>query len=133
MANSKPPPETPPRCPDRLGCAWTHYNGRHFPHRGLTRRHTSHGPARYLPGTTPTQIRAIETETVRNPSSVLAHLPGKSEYVRRMDRVIGWDEGNDATVSYAECSGGISAGRSFHGRPMAMTNHELRGTRVDDQ
>jgi hypothetical protein len=99
---------------------------KHRPHRGLTRAHTVNRPAKYLPGTTPDQIRAIETTTVQSPSTVLAQPPGKAEYVRVLDIVVGWDQGQDATVSFAECSGGIGNGRAFHGRPMATNNHKLR-------
>ena len=112
-------------CPERLGCAWSSLDRKHFPHRGLTRRHTEHGPARYLPGTTAAQIRQIETNTVAEPTQVLAHSPGSSEYVRDLGAVIGWDAGLDATLSYAECSGGLAAGRSYHGRPMSQANHKL--------
>lgn len=120
-------PAPPTTCPNRLGCAWTEHERKHFPHRGLEPSHTRHGPAKYLPGTSGAQIRAIETATVQSPSATLSLPPGKSEYVRPMDRVIGWDEGQDATVSFAECSGGAWAGRSYHGRPMASSSHKLKG------
>lgn len=59
---------------------------------------------------------------------ILSPPPGKAEYVRPVDRVIGWDDGQEATLSFAECSRGIFAGRSFHGRPMASSNPKLKGT-----
>jgi hypothetical protein len=69
------------------------------------------------------QIRALETETVRagkrNVRSETA-----SHYQRQVGEVIGWDCGEDATLSFVECSGGIEAGRGFHGRPMAMSNRK---------
>lgn len=122
------PPPPPIPCPGRLGCAWSEHGRKHFPHRGLRPEHTRSGPAKYLPGTTDDQIRSIETTTVGTPGLVLSPPPGKSEYVRSMDRVIGWDLGQDATISFAECSGGVAAGRSYHGRPMAPPNPKLRGT-----
>lgn len=120
-------------CPYRLGCGWTEHGKKHFPHRGLTREHTRNGNAKYLPGTTSTQIRAIETATVQGPATILSPPPGKTEYVRVLDRVIGWDNGEDATISFAECSGGLLAGRAFHGRPMARSNHKLKGSHVGDE
>jgi hypothetical protein len=42
-----------------------------------------------------------------------------------MGDTIGWDAGLDATLSFVECSGGLTAGRSYHGRPMSPTNHKL--------
>ncbi len=129
VANSTAPTPPPPPCPDRLGCTWTQHGRKHFPHPGLTREHTKNGyPAKYLPETTPEQIQAIETATVRTPDEVLALPPGRAEYIRPMDRVIGWDRGKDAMISFAECSGGATAGRSYHGRPMAPDNHKLGDT-----
>jgi hypothetical protein len=93
----------------------------------MTKEHTRHGPAVYCLGMNQQTIRDLETETVRSPSSVLSTPPGKSEYAREMGLVIGWDEGKDATLSFVECSGGLSAGRSFHGRPMATSNRKIRG------
>jgi hypothetical protein len=115
-------------CPGRLGCGWTQHGRKHFPHPGLTREHTTHGyPAKYLPGSTPEQIQGIETSTVLAPARALSIPPGKAEYVREIDHVIGWDRGKDATISFVECSGGATAGRSYHGRPMAPDNVRLRG------
>lgn len=88
------------------------------------KRHTLHKPARYLPGTTAGQIRELETATVRHGQSETLR-PGHTEYHRKTDVVIGWDEGMDAKYSFTECSGGLVAGRAFHGRPMAAPNHKL--------
>lgn len=111
-------------CPEKFGCVWAEYL-KHRPHRGLRKEHTRHGPARYLPGTSPKQIRVIETTTVQSASARHAIPPQKVEYVRPMDIVIGWDEGEDATISFVECSGGSVGGRSFHGRPMRAMNPRL--------
>jgi hypothetical protein len=72
--------------------------------------------------------------TIGKPDEVLSRPPGKAEYIRGVDQVIGWDEGKDATISFAECSGGETAGRSYHGRPMAPDNIKLnlRETRRDN-
>ncbi|HEY5373053.1 MAG TPA: hypothetical protein VIK01_05170 [Polyangiaceae bacterium] len=56
---------------------------------------------------------------------MLTPPPTSSEYVRDIGGVIGWDAGLDATLSYVECSGGLVAGRSYHGRPMSSANHKL--------
>jgi hypothetical protein len=93
----------------------------------MTREHTLTGPAKYLPGSTPEHIRALETTTVGQPDRVVSLPPAKAEYVRSANSVIGWDRGEDAKFSFAECSGGNVAGRSFHGRPMAASNHKLKG------
>lgn len=119
-------PVPPSPCPGRLRCGWSEHGRKHFPHRGVTPEHTVHGPARYLPGTTDAQIRAIETATAQAPTRTLAEPPGKAEYARNVDGVIGWDEGKDATISFVECSGGTVHGRAFHGRPLAPRNRKLR-------
>ena len=108
-------------CPARLGCAWSENGRRHFPHPGLTRDQTRNGNARYLPGTTPAQIQALETATVGNPTVLLSHPPAP-EYIRDVEQVIGWDRGQDAALSFVECTS-----RTFHGRPMAPGNPKLRG------
>lgn len=126
-----PPPPVPP-CPGRFGCGWTDHGKKHFPYRGLKREYTRHRAARYLPGTTAAQIQAIETATVAAPTRVLTPPPGNSEYLRDVGQVIGWDDGQDATLSFAECSGGLTAGRAFHGRPMAWTNPKLRDCDVGE-
>ena len=77
------------------------------------------------------EIQAMETATVQTPTAVLSPPPGKAEYIRVVEEVIGWDKGEDATISFAECSGGVAAGRSFHGRPMARANHKLKDVDVD--
>jgi hypothetical protein len=87
----------------------------------MTKAHTTSGPARYLPGT---QIRSLETATVCGGQRT-ARSATSFEYVRQLDSVIGWDQGQDAYVSFAERSGGAVAGRSYHGRPMARSNPKL--------
>jgi hypothetical protein len=119
----------PTTCPARLRCGWSEHGRKHFPHPGLTPAHTVHGPAKYLPGTTREEIRALETGTVEAPDSSLRLPPGKWEYVRQVVQVIGWDRGQDAAHSLAECSGGTSGGRAFHGRPMASDNPKLSAKR----
>lgn len=127
MADQADEPLAP--CPVRLGCGWMPYL-KHRNHGGFTKKHTQHGPARYLPGMKADEIQAVETATVQTPTAVLSPPPGKAEYVRVVEDVIGWDRGEDATISFAECSGGVAAARSFHGRPMARSNHKLKGTDV---
>ena len=78
MANA---PQNPAPCPGRLGCRWSLHRWKHFPHAGLKREHTVHGPARYLPGTTAERIRAIESQTVGSPDATLSVPPGRAEYV----------------------------------------------------
>jgi hypothetical protein len=71
-------------------------------------------------------MRQLETTTVQ--SGVRTTLsPAKSEYVRDVEQVIGWDLGQDATVSFVECSGGVRSGRAYHGRPMVRSNPKLKG------
>jgi hypothetical protein len=111
-------------------CGWSSHGFKHFPFEGMTPRHTHHAPARYLPGL---DIRALETETVRQPEIRLEQTPSKTEYLRDMQRVIGWDMGQDATLSFVECTGGDRA-RTLHGRPMHVgnikaTTHGARGSR----
>jgi hypothetical protein len=108
-------------CPARLGCSWSENGRKHFPHPGLTRGHTRNGNAKYLPGTTPQLIAAIETATVDHPAMVLSP-PVFAEYLRDVGQLIGWDDGQDAAFSFAECTS-----RTFHGRPMAPGNPKLRG------
>ena len=52
-------------------------------------------------------------------------MPGRTEYLREVGEVIGWDDGKDATLSYAECSGGLAGSRAFHGRPMTASNPKV--------
>lgn len=79
---------------------------------------------------TPKQIEAIETRTISAPTQVLSEPPGKAEYLRHSNQVIGWDRGEDATLSFVECSGGTTAGRSYHGRPITPDNVKLKGVSV---
>jgi hypothetical protein len=90
----------------------------------MKRAHTVHGPSRYLPGTSAAEIEAIETATVRT-GQLRERNPTQSEYIRELSQVIGWDRGEDARISFAECSGGIAAGRAYHGRPMSASNIKL--------
>jgi hypothetical protein len=107
-------------------CRWSSY-GKHAPFSGMTKDDTLHpSPARYLPGYGPRQIEAVESETVRRPDQRNVTAEFKAEYLRNMNEVIGWDEGDDATLSYVECSGG-DAVRSYHGRPMRKDNRKTRG------
>jgi hypothetical protein len=126
-------PTVTPSCPALRGCSWTEHGRKHFPHRGLTKGHTRHGPAKYLPGATPAQIHAIESATVSVAALGASATSNNTEYARETDQVVGWDEGEEATVSFAECSGGTNAGRSFHGRPMTASNHKLRGGVLRDE
>lgn len=115
-------------CPERLGCVWSAHGRKHFPHHGLRKEHTVHGPAKYLAGMSQADIKATETATVRAPTTRLSLPPGKSEYARDIGSVVGWDAGGDATFSFVECSGGASSGRTYHGRPMSSGNQKLRRT-----
>src|SRR5438445_5565932 len=106
-------------------CEWSPHNYKHFPFAGMTRAHTvGHGnPARYFEHFEEHQIRALEVESVRrNDYREGQPSEGRTAYLRKLDQVIGWDEGQDAEFSYVECSGGIRQGRSFHGRPMRVGN-----------
>lgn len=94
---------------------------KHFPIEGMTREHTRRGPARYLPGFEAARIRALEIETVRGPDHRRQRTVSKVEYLRDMREVIGWDLGQDAMISFVECSGGDVA-RALHGRPMTVEN-----------
>lgn len=96
----------------------------HSPIPGMTRQHTRNGsPARYFGDEQ--AIRAIEDETARRAPLVRGAFPGKTEYLRSVGEVIGWDDGDDATLSYVECIG--SAGcRSRHGRPIREGNPKTR-------
>lgn len=106
-------------------CSWSHHGDKHAWHPGLTRELTRKGPARYLKGI---NVRKLERGTLAGPDRRRGGCPGNSEYAREMGKLIGWDEGEDATVSYVECSGG-SATRTFHGRPMRAGNGTLRKLR----
>ncbi len=108
-------------CPGQFGCAWSPHNYKHFPFRGMKQGHTTHGPARYLPGT---NIQDMETQTVTiGERSLRGDL--QSEYRRNTGAIIGWDRGQDATISFVECGGGLSGGRAYHGRPMAASNPKV--------
>lgn len=110
-------------CPTILGCEWASNYRKHWPARGVRKGETRHGPAKYLSGTSQSDIRLLETETVRAGTRA-ARGEHHLEYVRALDKVIGWDLGQDATTSFVECSGGASAGRTFHGRPVAERNRK---------
>lgn len=103
-------------------CGWSPHNFKHFPFAGMTKEHTlPPNPARYLPGFDEERIREIETGTARAPGIRRERTPSKSEYLRDMLQSIGWDLGQDATLSFVECAGGDVA-RTFHGRPMCIGN-----------
>jgi hypothetical protein len=107
-------------------CAWCTHDYKHSAARGVGREDTRHGPARYL-AMPQDEWRALEVETVRHPMHRRGSIQSnKTEYVRSMGRVIGWDAGQDATLSYVECSGGLVSGRTFHGRPMCPDNRTVR-------
>jgi hypothetical protein len=107
-------------------CDWYHHNYKHFPARGVARADTLRGPARYLEEFAQDAIRELETATTRRPTVQAGAVPGKTEYLRKMDRLIGWDLGRDATLSFVECSGGPVGSRTFHGRPMAPEDRTAR-------
>ena len=65
------------------------------------------------------------TETARQSTRLYEHLPVKAEYLREVQEIIGWDLGQDATLSFVECAGGGVA-RAFHGRPMCVDNQKAR-------
>jgi hypothetical protein len=102
-------------------CGWGHHNFKHFPIEGMTRQHTRHGPSRYLPGFDEARIRALEIETARRAAMRRQRSVSKTEYLRDLSEIIGWDLGQDATLSFVECAGGDVA-RTFHGRPMSTEN-----------
>lgn len=114
-----------PSCPDNLGCSWASNYRKHWPHRDLKPNDTRSGPAKYLWGTAVAEIRKMETETVRTGAQT-ERSPHHTEYMRPMAHVIGWDRGEDATISFAECSGGTEASRTYHGRPLAPRNLKAR-------
>jgi hypothetical protein len=108
-------------------CGWYPHHFKHFPFAGMTRRHTTqNNPARYLPGFDHARIRELETATAREPDRQRSELPAKAAYLRDTREIIGWDLGQDATLSFVECSGGDIA-RSFHGRPMCGANPKAQG------
>lgn len=113
------------QCPGLRACAWSQHARKHFPFKGMTRSDTVNEPALYRWGMKPGDIRALESETVRT-GKRLERSPTHSEYLREVDEVIGWDEGREATVSFAECSGGANASRTFHGRPMSAQNRKAK-------
>lgn len=93
----------------------------------MTREHTkAPNPARYLPGFTAEAIKALEMGTAHRADRRRELTSSKSEYLRDMSTVVGWDQGQDATLSFVECAGGEIA-RSFHGRPMCTGNSKARG------
>ena len=78
--------------------------------------------ARYLDTFNAGSIQVLESATASDAHRRTVVLSGKVQYLRDIGDVIGWDEGQDATLSYVECSGGLNAGRSYHGRPMHTGN-----------
>ena len=116
------------RCPRPEGpCTWTSHGLKHYPFEGMQRRHTQgESPARYLEKYDAEAIKALESATAQQQFRRSILPGGKAEYARDVETAIGWDEGQDAMWSFVECSGGIRAGRSFHGRPMHLGNRKLR-------
>lgn len=90
----------------------------------MTRGQTRHPlPAKYL---LHVHVQAVETATVAGVErKAIGALAAKTEYLRATGVVIGWDDGQDATLSYVECSGGAAV-RTFHGRPMHPGNRTVR-------
>lgn len=112
------------QCPEARACAWSSHRRKHFPFKGMVRADTIKEPAKYLWGMTRAEIRSLERQTVQTGTRI-ERSPTHSEYLREIGEVIGWDEGRDATVSFAECSGGTNASRAFHGRPMSTPNRKV--------
>jgi hypothetical protein len=108
-------------------CGWDPHNYKHFPFAGMTREHTRPpNPARYLPELDAVRIQTLETETARRRERQRGGAASKTEYLREVGEVVGWDQGQDASWSFVECAGGEVA-RSFHGRPMCADNLKTRG------
>lgn len=113
-------------------CEWTTHDYKHAAARGVERRDTRHGPARYR-AMPQGEWHGLEMQTVRQPTHGRGSAQsGKTEYLRDVRSVIGWDEGEDATLSYVECSGGLVAGRAFHGRPMRAKNRTARSMQQEE-
>ena len=92
----------------------------------MERAHTlNNNPSVYLPSFDEPKIRELETKTVQSAERWRGAFPTTTEYLRDVGRVIGWDSGQDATLSYAECSGGETV-RCYHGRPMLKGNPKIR-------
>ena len=103
-------------------CAWSHHGYKHFAAKSDTRGDTANGnPALYLSSFSARFIETIERTTVSIANWRSGNLPQRTEYLRDAGITIGWDDGKDATLSFAECSGGSHA-RSVHGRPAHVTN-----------
>lgn len=114
------PPCAEPRC------TWANRRWKHKGSPGLTAEHTHHGPAKYLPElSTEAEMQALERATVAGGARVVAGL--RAEYLRDAGIVIGYDLGKEASMSFVECSGGETAGRSFHGRPVSSSNRRVLG------
>jgi hypothetical protein len=98
----------------------------------MTRQDTRRpDPARYVESFDAGAIRALEAATAGAPDPWRRCSPSAhAEYARDVGCLIGWDDGNDAMISYVECSGGLSAGRVYHGRPMHGRNPKLRSLGV---
>lgn len=106
-------------------CVWNHHNYKHFAPRGATARYTlNNNPALYLPDASGEDIRVLETATTRTPDLHRGEVGRRVRYLRDAGRVIGWDEGQDAVLSYVECSSG-----AYHGRPIHADNHVTRAMR----
>jgi hypothetical protein len=106
-------------------CTWTHHGFKHAPAKGATREDTLEGnPALYLSSLTAANQREIETATAAGADVSDGAAPGKVRYLRDVGVVIGWDEGEDATLSFVECTN-----RHFHGRPMHDGNRTARAMR----
>jgi hypothetical protein len=93
----------------------------------MTRDHTRRpNPARYLAGFDVVRIQTLEMETARRRERQRVSPSSKTEYLQDIGDVVGWDQGQDASLSFVECAGGEVA-RSFHGRPMCVDNSKAAG------
>jgi hypothetical protein len=73
----------------------------------------------------PCRLQTLE-ETARRRERQRGSTSSKTEYLRDIGEVIGWDQGQGAGLSFVECAGGEIA-RSFHGRPMCADNTKAHG------
>lgn len=88
------------------------------------KRSTKDGPAKYC--LHEPQLHSLELDTIRSYDKTRGLLPMKTEYLRKVDALLGWDEGKDAMWSYVECTAN-GPKRQFHGRPMNDQNAQRFG------
>lgn len=103
-------------------CTWYHHGYKHAAGKHCTKEDTLDGnPALYFYSREEyAAVHALEAQTVATPDCRAGEIPDKVQYLRAMGAAIGWDDGEDATLSYVECSGGST--RWYHGRPMSEKN-----------